>query len=125
MTELLDLNLDFVKFAKEVMGLTDLDGPLKQLATAATVDADGISKQRREGRPTDVWMDKLIVALGKIFADAGGNPAPVGGPFSRFLSVVWEKLPKERRPASEAAFVRRAQAERVASKIQDEFKADS
>ena len=64
-------------------------------------------------------MDELIVALGKIFADAGGNPAPSGGPFPRFLSVVWEKLPKERRPTSEAAFVRRAQAERVAAKIQE------
>ena len=117
MTELLGLNPDFVKFAKEVMGLIDLDGPLKQLATAATFDADWISKQRREGRPTDVWMDKLIVALGKIFADAGGNPAPSGGPFPRFLSVVWEKLPEERRPKSEAAFVRRAKAERVASEI--------
>ena len=95
MTELLDLNLDFVKFAREVMGLIDLDGPLKLLATAATVDADWVSKQRREGRPTDVWMDNLIVALGKIFADAGGNPAPFGGPFSRFLSVVWESFRKK------------------------------
>ena len=125
LTELLDLNLDFVKFAKEVMGLIDLDGPLKLLATAATVDADWVSKQRREGRPTDVWMDNLIVALGNIFADAGGNPAPFGGPFSRFLSVVWEKLPKERRPKSKAAFIRRAQAERVASEIPGRFKADS
>ena len=62
-------------------------------------------------------MDKLIVSLGNIFAEAGGNPAPFGGPFPRFLSVVWEKLPKERRPKSKAAFVRRAQAERVASEI--------
>ena len=92
LTELLGLNSDFVKFAREVMGLSDLDGPLKQLATAATFDADGISKQRREGRPTDVWMDWLIVSLGKIFTDAGGNPAASGGPFPRFLSVVWEKL---------------------------------
>ena len=76
LTELLDLNPDFVKFAKEVMGLIDLDGPLKQLATAATFDANWIREQRRDGRPTDVWMDDLIVALGKIFADAGGNPAP-------------------------------------------------
>ena len=34
LTELLDLNPDFVKFAREVMGLIDLGGPLKQLATA-------------------------------------------------------------------------------------------
>ena len=64
-------------------------------------------------------MDELIVSLGKIFADAGGNPAPSGGPFPRFLSVVWEKLPEERRPKSKAAFVRRAQAELVKAKIQE------
>ena len=125
LTELLDLNPDFVKFAREVMGLIDLDGPLKQLATAATFDANWIREQRRDGRPTDVWMDNLVVALGKIFADAGGNPAPFGGPFPRFLSVVWEKLRKKGAQRARLRLSDGLKQSRVASEIPGRLKADS
>lgn len=70
----------------------------------------GLYLEGTSGRPrTEFRTDELIFQLARAYYAAGGKPRIGGGPFTRFLRVVWGRLPRELWP-SEGAFVRRAKA---------------
>lgn len=72
----------------------------------------GLCSNRISGRPkTEFRTEELIFQLARIYYAAGGTPRVGGGPFTRFLRVVWGRLPRELWP-SENAFVGRARASR-------------
>ena len=88
-----------------------------QLAAAKKRGTQGECERRSRGRPSKSDCDELIRCIAMIFRRAGGKPeakiaqkpgAKPRTPFSRFLFIVWEQLPKSIRPVSPQEFVARA-----------------
>jgi hypothetical protein len=90
------------------------DAEEKRQSDANDAGLEGTLKIRRRGAEE---TDYLLILLAEAYDQAGGNVAvswanpqksKVGGPFARFLYVVWEALPPASRPRTQETFARRA-----------------
>jgi hypothetical protein len=96
----IEADLDFSDFSFR-NPVTDLPERLRFFAQLRTPG-------RRRGRPSRDYNNFAIDKLAVFFHQVGGEVAVGGGPFTKFLKIVWEVLPPDKRCASANTFARRA-----------------
>lgn len=87
----------------------ELANALAGLVSGLRSEIGRINRAARRGRKRQKHVDTLIFQMAGVFADAGGKITIGGGPFTKFLSVVWDHLPRYARPITREAFIERAQ----------------